>query len=447
MEPASRLVAGIRRITVEASTAYPSLSPSPEPVGYSLFDDHPVIAVIIIFLVSLLILATIIGNAMVCLAVLMVRKLKQQPANLLLISLAVADFSVGLFVMPIALVSIIEDHWILGEVVCRFWTSADLTLCTASILNLCMISVDRYLVVTRPLRYAVMRTSKRILFYIAIVWIGALLVSAAPLIVLPWRRIERTCQVPQNSFYQIYATIISFYAPCTVMVVLYMGMWQAAKKLRCKDRLATKWSLSLRDDSNNNSAGATEPRNSVEFASEVTVLNGNGKQSKRGSATSTPARRHHRPSNFFHAVRMPLMHTRSTERNEDKARKTLGIIMSVFIICWLPFFILALLKSQKLVDYLPRWLDALTLWLGYSNSMLNPLIYCKYNREFRIPFREMLCCRFRTIQDVMRHESFKSKFGPPSGFRLPERKKVTDELLENCSARTSTGTADRVDHI
>lgn len=57
-----------------------------------------------------------------------------------------------------------------------------------------MISVDRYLVVTRPLRYAVIRTRRRILFYIAIVWIGALLVSAAPLIVLPWNKIENTCQ-------------------------------------------------------------------------------------------------------------------------------------------------------------------------------------------------------------------------------------------------------------
>jgi hypothetical protein len=37
--------------------------------------------------------------------------------------------------------------------------------------------------------------------------------------------------------------------------------------------------------------------------------------------------------------------------------------------------------------------------------MLNPLIYCKYNREFRIPFGEMICCRFSTIQDVMRNES------------------------------------------
>uniref|UniRef100_A0AC34F0Y5 G-protein coupled receptors family 1 profile domain-containing protein n=1 Tax=Panagrolaimus sp. ES5 TaxID=591445 RepID=A0AC34F0Y5_9BILA len=101
----------------------------------------------------------------------------------------------------------------------------------------------------------------------------------------------------------------------------------------------------------------------------------------------------------------------SFKKFEDKALKTLGIIMSVFIICWLPFFIFALLKSQKIIVEIPKWIDDLALWLGYSNSMLNPIIYCKYNRDFRLPFREMLCCRFQTIQNVIRRESFKSQFG------------------------------------
>ncbi|VDM41310.1 unnamed protein product [Toxocara canis] len=101
---------------------------------------------------------------------------------------------------------------------------------------------------------------------------------------------------------------------------------------------------------------------------------------------------------------------KAQERGEGKARKTLGVIMSVFIFCWVPFFLIALLKPYGVIP--PRWLDHLVLWLGYSNSLLNPLIYCKYNREFRVPFREMLCCRFRTLQSVMRRESFTSKFGP-----------------------------------
>lgn len=82
-----------------------------------------------------------------------------------------------------------------------------------------------------------------------------------------------------------------------------------------------------------------------------------------------------------------------------KATKTLGVIMGCFILCWLPFFILAILRPFPLKsggqfgDLIPRWLDVLLLWLGYFNSTLNPMIYARYNREFRRPFIEILCFR------------------------------------------------------
>jgi hypothetical protein len=89
--------------------------PGADAATTSLLRTSPLLAVAICFLVTAMIIATVVGNAMVCLAVLLVRKLKQQPANLLLVSLAVADFCVGLLVMPPALVYIIEDRWVLGK--------------------------------------------------------------------------------------------------------------------------------------------------------------------------------------------------------------------------------------------------------------------------------------------------------------------------------------------
>uniref|UniRef100_A0A0N4ZAD4 G_PROTEIN_RECEP_F1_2 domain-containing protein n=1 Tax=Parastrongyloides trichosuri TaxID=131310 RepID=A0A0N4ZAD4_PARTI len=367
----------------------------------------PFIGAIICIVVSIIIVVTLIGNLMVCLAVFMVRKLKQPP-NFLLVNLAVADFSVGLFVMPIAFLSLFEDGWILGETLCRLWTSADLTLCTASILNLCVITVDRYLIITRPLRYCAQRTSKRIFIYILIVWSGALLVSVTPLIFLPWKMDSNVCQVPQNQFYQIYATIFSFYGPTAVMVILYWKMLKAAKRLADKEEK----SICLYHEENEKKESTAKR---LQKTSSYLITSENDLSSSESASKFFYNRR---SSALLNIVRMPLIsHTRRhSQQNhhafrENKARITLGVIMSTFIICWLPFFIMALLKSFKLVDA-PVWLDNLILWLGYSNSMLNPLIYCKYNSEFRVPFREMLCCRFRTLKSVVRHESFTKKYGP-----------------------------------
>ena len=98
----------------------------------------------------------------------------------------------------------------------------------------------------------------------------------------------------------------------------------------------------------------------------------------------------------------------SDNKKKDKAAKTLGIIMGLFTVCWLPFFILALLKpiplnaSQTIRDFVPEWLDSLLLWLGYSNSALNPIIYAQFNKDFRRPFIELLCFRCCSINKKLR---------------------------------------------
>lgn len=111
-----------------------------------------------------LILITTVGNVLVCCAVFLVRKLRH-PSNYLLVSLAVADFLVGVIVMPFACFYHISGVWTLGEIWCEFWVDADVLLCTASILNLGAISVDRYWAIARPLVYVPKRTTKRILIY------------------------------------------------------------------------------------------------------------------------------------------------------------------------------------------------------------------------------------------------------------------------------------------
>ncbi|KOC62424.1 5-hydroxytryptamine receptor 1 [Habropoda laboriosa] len=115
---------------------------------------------------------------------------------------------------------------------------------------------------------------------------------------------------------------------------------------------------------------------------------------------------------------------------ERKASTTLGIIMSAFTICWLPFFVLALVKPFR--DAIPPFLSSLFLWLGYCNSLLNPIIYATLNRDFRKPFREILYFRCSNLNHMMREEFYQSQYGDPiNNYEIKAGEMDGDERLDN----------------
>ena len=109
---------------------------------------------------------------------------------------------------------------------------------------------------------------------------------------------------------------------------------------------------------------------------------------------------------FFRHVHLP----------NQKAIRTLGVILGTFIVCWLPFMLFAIIKpldkhirtvtKSKTQLNPPAWIDPVLLWFGYSSSMLNPIIYSKFNREFRTPFREIMYCRCRGLNEKMRRQDY-----------------------------------------
>lgn len=189
-----------------------------------------IVTVLLAAVFMIVIFVTIVGNVLVCIAVCLVRKLRR-PSNYLIVSLAVSDLCVAILVMPVAMVYDLLGTWPFGPVVCDFWVSSDVLSCAASILNLCMISVDRYYAITKPLEYGVKRTPKRMLFCVFIVWMGAAFISLPPVLILGNEKTETSCSVSQNQGYQIYATFGSFYLPLTVMVVVYYKIFSAARKI------------------------------------------------------------------------------------------------------------------------------------------------------------------------------------------------------------------------
>ncbi|KAL2747222.1 octopamine receptor Oamb-like isoform X1 [Vespula maculifrons] len=151
----------------------------------------------------------VLGNVLVILAVYYTSKLRNV-TNMFIVSLAVADLLVGLAVLPFSATWEVFKVWIFGDLWCSVWLAVDVWMCTASILNLCAISLDRYLAVTRPLM-----SPKRARLLVATVWVLSFVICFPPLVGWKDKRSHPTHNVTftQNGPFNT-TTIIVPVKPC-----------------------------------------------------------------------------------------------------------------------------------------------------------------------------------------------------------------------------------------
>lgn len=308
---------------------------------WKLVTDRAGMAVVFL----LFIFCTVFGNTLVILAVIRERYL-HTATNYFITSLAFADCLVGLVVMPFsAIYEVLENRWLFSINWCDFWRSLDVLFSTASILNLCVISMDRYWAITDPFTYPSRMSRKRATILIAIVWICSSAISFPAIL---WWRAVRTEEVPkdkcpftENLGYLIFSSIISFYLPLFVMVFTYYRIYRAAVSQTRSLKLGTKQvmmasgelELTLRihrggpnpDTKHFFRTASGTPDDLQDLEEPLTALHNNG-------LTRVPSTRIN--------SRQPVAKNFSLSRKlakfakEKKAAKTLGIVMGVFVICW-----------------------------------------------------------------------------------------------------------------
>ncbi|XP_073344601.1 D(3) dopamine receptor [Pagrus major] len=176
-------------------------------------------------LYSLLILAIVFGNVLVCLAVLRERSL-QTTTNYLVVSLAVADLLVASLVMPwVVYLEVVGGAWLFSRLYCNIFVTLDVMMCTASILNLCAISIDRYTAVVMPVLYnTTHRSRKRVFMMIATVWVLAFAVSCPLLFGFNTTDDPMVCSI-SNPDFVIYSSVVSFYLPFIVTLLVYIRIY------------------------------------------------------------------------------------------------------------------------------------------------------------------------------------------------------------------------------
>uniref|UniRef100_A0A493TTQ0 G-protein coupled receptors family 1 profile domain-containing protein n=1 Tax=Anas platyrhynchos platyrhynchos TaxID=8840 RepID=A0A493TTQ0_ANAPP len=306
---------------MEATGTLPNASGNGSQAGSP--PHGPAATGLILLAVLAVLLATLVGNALVVAAVSTSRALRA-PQNLFLVSLASADILVAILILPFSLANEVMGYWYFGSLWCSLYLALDVLLCTASIGHLCAISLDRYWAVTRAARLNLRRSPGRVKGMIGAVWAAAALVALPPL--FKARPRARVCELSDETWYVLASCVASFFAPCLVMVTVYCRIY----------RLTTR-------------------RNAAVLAA------------RRGSAPVSLCRR------------------RLVRVRERRFTIVLAVVIGAFVLCWFPFFFTYSLEAVCGEGCrVSKPLFSFFFWIGYCNSSLNPVIYTVFNRDFRL---------------------------------------------------------------
>ncbi|NXM57641.1 HRH3 protein, partial [Illadopsis cleaveri] len=187
------------------------------------------VLVLLAFLMVLLCLVTILGNTLVILAFVTDRNLRHR-SNYFFLNLAVSDFAVGTFCMPLYIPYALTGTWHLGRSLCKLWLVMDYLVCTASVFNIVLISYDRFLSVTKAVSY---RARQGIMSSPAIkmvaIWVLAFLLYCPA--ILFWEHVAGHSVVAadqcyaeffDNWYFLLCASTLEFFVP--LLLVTYFNM-------------------------------------------------------------------------------------------------------------------------------------------------------------------------------------------------------------------------------
>ncbi|XP_046383607.1 dopamine receptor 1-like [Ischnura elegans] len=336
--------------------------------------------------IGALIFLSVAGNALVIAAILTDRRLRRCSGNAFLASLSLADLLVASLVMTTAGVNDLMGRWPFGPALCDAWVASDVLCSTASILSLCAVALDRHMHIKDPLRYSRRMTRWTVAAGVGTVWLLSALTSFLPISLGLHRPSAEptdpdastppppvtstaeeevpTCALDLTPTYAVVSSCISFYVPCIVMLGIYIRLYRFAQKHVRSIKAITRTTRfgTLEGGGGGGAAGAN-------------TLNADGPQRPGPS---------------------PVAGGGSCPVSDHKAAVTVGIIMGVFLGCWVPFFCVNIVAAFCKTCVPGIYFKVLT-WLGYSNSAFNPIIYSIFNSEFRDAFRRILSAKMSPL--------------------------------------------------
>ncbi|XP_023854568.1 histamine H3 receptor-like [Salvelinus sp. IW2-2015] len=387
--------------------------------------------VILAVLMITLVVVVVAGNALVILAFIVDKSLRNQ-SNYFFLNLALSDFLVGAFCIPVYIPYILTGRWVLGRTLCKLWLLMDYLLCTASVFNIVLISYDRFLSVTRAVKYRAQQSmTHHAVVKMVTVWVLAFLLYGPAIIF--WELVMgKSIVLADECFAEFYCTwyfllsasTIEFFTPFISVAFFNLSIYlniqrrNKSRAIRKEDTKAHRDRGSLRDGgaaltvfltckaSSSKPAAVSaviekdeelSPSTSGEPSSGHTFI-----QSKKGPTCRITSR----PLQSQSPTGPPNRSSQSSRLSHDKKiAKSLAIIVCIFGICWAPYTLLMIIRAACSGRCVEHYWYEMTFWLLWLNSGINPFLYPLCHSSFRRAFAKILCPNRQSVQPHIETQS------------------------------------------
>ncbi|XP_015463990.3 trace amine-associated receptor 13c-like [Astyanax mexicanus] len=288
------------------------------------------------------VLLTVFGNLLIIISICHFKQL-HTPTNMLILSLAVSDFLVGSFVMPMLLIWMIESCWIFERVYCIFFLLTSYFFTSTSIYSIALIAADRYFALSNPFIYTesvsvnTMCVVVLCSWFILLVYILALLYFNIPVVKL--LMCPGDCFLLLDEIWSLVDLVVTFVFPFTVIIVLYVLIFIIAKK----------------------------------HATAIRELNAQTRTQTSGNTSESVS--------------------------ERKAARAVTTLIFVFMACLFPYFVYTLSGDTDQIEFNSFQNVFILLYL---NSAINPVIYALFYPWFRKCVKLLLTFKiFKTDSALM----------------------------------------------
>ncbi|XP_020901240.1 5-hydroxytryptamine receptor 4-like [Exaiptasia diaphana] len=303
--------------------------------------------IVLVSYLCFIIITALFGNALLGF-VIVKKRLIQNVHYYFILNLLVANFLNALLKIPTSILSRIDKDWYPHYGVCYFTTPLGVLFGSASVGTLATVAINRYLVIASPFSYSDKMPPAFAKTILAGIWIGALALAIPP---TTWRNKTSICssgavseehKISEVLYFVFALWMFVIIIPTVIMCVTYFKIYLIARN---------------------------------------------------------------------HAQRMAAQHTTAltrsdhhSKRRDFKAALVLAVIGGIFVICWLPFFVVQAIHKFSSHRINPMYFNVF-LCIMYTNAAIDPIVLLLFNSEMRMAFIRLFFKKLR----------LKDRIGPQSG--------------------------------